>query len=70
MRQYIIALHVKLPPNQTPESWLIGKLKLGSIDLESMEVHYEEIKDESETKSDTKTRSSGKTTGNSNKTQS
>ena len=68
MREYIIALHVKLPPNQTPENWLKGKLRLGSIDLDRIDVHYEEIKDESETKSKPKTRSSGETKRNSEKT--
>ena len=70
MREYIIALHVKLPPNQTPENWLKGKLRLGSIDLDRIDVHYEEIKDESKAKGKSKPTSSGKTTGNSNKAQS
>lgn len=68
MREYIIALKVKLPANTTPQQWV--KQKIGSINLAGVEVHYEEIKNESETKSKPKPRSSNKTTGNSDKTQS
>ena len=68
MREYIIALKVKLPSNMTPEKWLNNKI--GSAKLAGVEVHYEEINDESEIKSKPKPRSSNKTTGNSNKTQS
>ncbi len=66
MREYIIALHISLPPNQTPENWL--SKKLGSIDLDRIDVHIQEVKDESKTKSNTKTRSSGETKRNSEKT--
>ena len=68
MREYIIALKMRLPDNITPDEWV--KQKIGSINLAGVEVHYEEIKDESETKSRPKPRSSSKTTGNSDKTQS
>ena len=68
MREYIIALRMKLPAKVTPEQWV--KQKIGSVNLAGVEVHYEEIKDESETKSRPKPRSSSKTTGNSDKTQS
>ena len=67
MREYIIALKMKLPANITPEQWV--KQKIGSVNLAGVEVHYEEIKDESEIKSKPKPRSSNKTTGNSDKTQ-
>ena len=66
MREYIIALHISLPPNQTPESWL--SKKLGSIDLAGIDVHIQEVKDENKTKGNTKTRSSGETKRNSEKT--
>ena len=68
MREYIIALRMKLPANVTPEQWV--KQKIGSVNLAGVEVHYEEIKNESETKSRPKPRSSSKTTRNSDKTQS
>ena len=68
MREYIIALKVKLPDNLRPEEWV--KQKIGSVNLAGVEVHYEEINNESETKSRPKPRSSSKTTGNSDKTQS
>ena len=67
MREYIIALKMKLPDNLRPEEWV--KQKIGSVNLAGVEVHYEEINDESETKSRPKPRSSSKTTGNSDKTQ-
>ena len=67
MREYIIALKVKLPDNLRPEEWV--KQKIGSVNLAGVEVHYEEINNESETKSRPKPRSSSKTTGNSDKTQ-
>ena len=67
MREYIIALKMKLPANITPEQWV--KQKIGSVNLAGVEVHYEEINDESEIKSKPKPRSSSKTTGNSDKTQ-
>ena len=67
MREYIIALKVKLPDNLRPEEWV--KQKIGSVNLAGVEVHYEEINNESETKSRPKPRSSNKTTGNSDKTQ-
>ena len=67
MREYIIALRMKLPANVTPEQWV--KRKIGSVNLAGVEVHYEEINNESETKSRSKPRSSNKTTGNSDKTQ-
>ena len=67
MREYIIALKMKLPANVTPEQWV--KQKIGSVNPAGVEVHYEEIKNESETKSRPKPRSSNKTTGNSDKTQ-
>ena len=67
MREYIIALKMKLPANVTPEQWV--KQKIGSVNLAGVEVHYEEIKNESEIKSRPKPRSSSKTTGNSDKTQ-
>ena len=66
MREYIIALRMKLPANTTPEQWV--KQKIGSVNLAGVEVHYEEINNESETKRKPKPRSSGKTTENSNKT--
>ena len=68
MREYIIALRMKLPANVTPEQWV--KQKIGSVNLAGVEVHYEEINNESEAKSRPKPRSSSKTTGNSDKTQS
>ena len=68
MREYIIALKMRLPDNITPDEWV--KQKIGSINLAGVEVHYEEINNESETKSRPKPRSSSKTTGNSDKTQS
>ena len=68
MREYIIALKVTLSELESPEKWL--KQKIGSINLAGVEVHYEEIKNESEIKSRPKPRSSNKTTGNSDKTQS
>ena len=67
MREYIIALKMKLPDNLRPEEWV--KQKIGSVNLAGVEVHYEEINNESETKSRPKPRSSSKTTGNSDKTQ-
>ena len=67
MREYIISLRMKLPANVTPEQWV--KQKIGSVNLAGVEVHYEEINNEIETKSRTKPRSSSKTTGNSDKTQ-
>ena len=67
MREYIIALKMKLPANVTPEQWV--KQKIGSVNLAGVEVHYEEINNESEAKSRPKPRSSSKTTGNSDKTQ-
>ena len=67
MREYIIALKVKLPSNMTPEKWLSNKI--GSISLRDVDVHIEEIKDESKTKSRPKPRSSGETAKNSNKAQ-
>ena len=66
MREYIIALRMKLPANTTPQQWV--KQKIGSINLAVVEVHIEEINNESETKRRPKPRSSGKTTENSNKT--
>ena len=66
MREYIIALRMKLPANVTPEQWV--KQKIGSVNLAGVEVHYEEINNESETKRKPTPRSSGKTTENSNKT--
>ena len=68
MREYIIALKMKLPDNLRPEEWV--KQKIGSVNLAGVEVHYEEINNESEIKSKPKPRSSNKTTGNSDKTQS
>ena len=41
MREYIIALKMKLPANVTPEQWV--KQKIGSVNLAGVEVHYEEI---------------------------
>ena len=67
MREYIIALKIKLPSNMTPEKWLNNKI--GSAKLAGVEVHYEEITDESKTKSRPKPRSSGETAKNSNKAQ-
>ena len=67
MREYIIALRMELPDNLRPEEWV--KQKIGSVNLAGVEVHYEEINNESETKSRPKPRSSSKTTGNSDKTQ-
>ena len=68
MREYIIALKMRLPDNITPDEWV--KQKIGSISLRDVDVHIEEITDESKTKSRPKPRSSNKTTGNSDKTQS
>ena len=56
MREYIIALKMKLPANITPEQWV--KQKIGSVNLAGVEVHYEEINNESETKSRPKFRNS------------
>ena len=67
MREYIIALRMELPDNLRPEEWV--KQKIGSVNLAGVEVHYEEIYNERETKSRPKPRSSSKTTGNSDKTQ-
>ena len=67
MREYLIALRMKLPANITPEQWV--KQKIGSVNLAGVEVHYEEINNESKTKSRPKPRSSGETAKNSNKAQ-
>ena len=66
MREYIIALKVTLSALENPEKWL--QKKMGSINLRGVDVHIEEINNESETKRKPKPRSSGKTTENSNKT--
>lgn len=68
MREYIIALKVTLSELENPEKWL--QKKMGSINLRGVDVHIEEINNESKTKSGPKSRSSSKTTGNSDKTQS
>ncbi len=66
MREYIIALKVQLPSNMTPEKWLNNKI--GSAKLAGVEVHYEEVKNESKAKRTPKSRSSGETKENSDKT--
>ena len=68
MREYIIALKVKLLSNMTPEKWLSNKI--GSISLRDVDVHIEEVKNESKAKRTPKSRSSGETKENSDKTQS
>ena len=67
MREYIIALKVTLSELENPEKWL--QKKMGSINLRGVDVHIEEVNNESKTKSRPKPRSSGETAKNSNKAQ-
>ncbi len=66
MREYIIALKVTLSDIENPEKWL--QKKMGSINLRGVDVHIEEVKNESKAKRTPKSRSSGETKENSDKT--
>jgi len=57
MRQYIIALTIELPDNVPPQRWLGAKI--GSVELERITTHIEEINVEKATKTNDDSGNSG-----------
>tara|TARA_B100000131_G_scaffold307315_1_gene335380 strand:+ start:933 stop:1154 length:222 start_codon:yes stop_codon:yes gene_type:complete len=53
MREYIIAMRVKLEDYQAPEKWLMGTM--GSVMMQNISYTVEEIKNEESKKATTNT---------------